>query len=184
MKKNISVLLYVLTAMLLLASCEKDDYTSIYQGGNVGLNKDDPAETVIINIMNTGTEYPIGDVTLSMRDNNFYGDGDYYRSVTLNTVGAVSGLSDITSIPSGMEWAEEVAAIHGYGYVVKITETGYYGGSSSTEYIRFYVADWITSATSSPMETTNTNTTGQNTQTSSGGIIGAVIKYQLNWTPQ
>lgn len=192
MKKNISVLLYALVAMLLLASCEKDDYSSIYQGGNVGLTKDDPAETVIINIMNTGTQYPLGDnATLSMRDNNFYGESDGYNSsLSLNTIGAVSGLNGITSIPNGMEWAKEVAVIPGYGYVIKITtrsytygEYGENGVTYSDKYIRFYVADWITSSASSPAETTNT--TGQNTtQTSGGGIIGAVIKYQLNWTPQ
>lgn len=171
---------------LLFTNCTKDD--DYYYSGNVGLDKDDPVETVIINIMNTGTEYPIGaDVTLSMKDNNFYGKstsyGYYgYANVTLNTIGAVKGLGDITSVPTGMEWAEEVAAIPGYGYALKVTENSY-GGAATNKYIRFYVVDWITSSASTSVDPTST--TGQNaTQTSSGGIIGVVIKYQLNWTPQ
>ena len=89
--------------------------------------------------------------------NNFIvgADVDYGIGRIVN-VGKVKGIADIKKIPE-TGWWDELAVVPGEGYIYK----GEY--SSLTKYARIYVVDYITST--------------------SGGIIGATIKYQPNWNP-
>lgn len=81
-----------------------------------------------------------------------------YNLGGITSVGQVSGLSSITSIPA-TGWNQTLAATVGTGYIVKASgATKYYRFES---YARIYVSQWI--------------------QNGSGDIVGAVIQYQPNW---
>lgn len=75
--------------------------------------------------------------------------------VGITSVGQVSGLSKIKSIPQS-NWATSIAAIPGNGYIVKLKARG------KTHYARVYVEDWLLSATNN-------------------GILGVTIRYEDNW---
>ena len=113
---------------------------------------------------------PTGTVLLSMRDQNnggteldeiiivnenFNGEYGYTSFVDL---GPVNGLGNVTTIPKE-GWASQVKVVPGHGYVAYTH--GYvrkYYGPSDPQCYRIYVVDYIYST--------------------SGGIIGADIKYQ------
>ena len=146
MKKHLwSMAMFVLVAMLSvsLSSCGDDD-------GNEPtdvISNQDPEGTIVLN-MNNGYKdnwYNIGlwsDIHIDDA-NNFKG----YNSVEFVSVGKVSGLSKITTIPSS-GWSASAAVVPGTGYVARYNNT----------YARIYVIDYIVDTT--------------------GGIIGATIKYQ------
>lgn len=109
---------------------------------------------------------PIGNITLSMRDDNngrtyldyiyiknenFKGeawwDGRTSQSTYFASLGAVKGLGNVAHIPT-TGWATQVAVVLGSGYVAY----------SQDKYYRIYVKDYVIST--------------------SGGIIGAEVKYQ------
>ena len=77
----------------------------------------------------------------------------YHGYISVADVGKVKGLSSIKKIPSS-GWGRDVSVDPGHGYVVK----------SNNEYMRIYVESWIKGA-------------------SSGGIIGANVKYKYPWNP-
>ena len=100
---------------------------------------------------------PEGTITLSMRDYNngctyildrIYIKNENFKGANIASVGSVNGLGNVSSVPK-TGWAEEVAVIPGNGYVARI---------NSLVFVRIYVIDFITST--------------------SGGIIGADVKYQ------
>lgn len=78
----------------------------------------------------------------------------YHGYISVADVGQVKGLASVTKIPQS-GWGRDVAVNIGHGYVVK---------SDNNEYMRIYVISWIKGA-------------------SSGGIIGAEVKYQCPWIP-
>ncbi len=101
---------------------------------------------------------PEGTITLSMRnadsgktylDNQFYIDNENFTGGYFVSLGEVKGLGNVSTIPL-KGWSSQVAVIPGNGYVA-------YNPSNSTFY-RIYVVQEIVSTT--------------------GGIIGAEIKYQ------
>ena len=107
--------------------------------------------------------------------NNFYaegfiGEGDYMMISdipfwSIVSVGNVTGLGKIKTIPQ-TGWATEVAVHPGNGYVVRCQGNGenyhdYGHYSHFCRYARVYVEDWI--------------------ESTSGGVIGAVIHYEDNW---
>lgn len=112
---------------------------------------------------NTSVSDPAGTIQLSMRKEGEGGtwlgcvrigkDDNFelsYYNDRIASLGAMKGLGNVATIPfSG--WASKVAVVPGNGYVV-------YDGSRD-DYYRIYVTEYITGATS-------------------GGIIGADVKYQ------
>lgn len=102
---------------------------------------------------------PTGTVTLSMRNNDgtsldglYIGDDDNFHGHLwmIANYGKVKGLGNVSTIPAA-GWADKVSVQPGCGYVA-------YNGYTD-EYIRIYVVDYMEGATT-------------------GGIIGAEIKYQ------
>lgn len=74
-------------------------------------------------------------------------------------VGQVTGLGDVTEKPSS-GWSNTVAVEVGHGYVVRFKKSGYYSTANLPYvYARVYVVENLISSTS-------------------GGVIGAKIKYQ------
>ncbi len=79
-------------------------------------------------------------------------------------VGELKGLAYVKSIPA-VGWGYPAAMQKGHGYVVRYKRSSAYNLSNAEyRYARFYVEDWMTSATS-------------------GGVIGARLKYENNWKP-
>lgn len=72
---------------------------------------------------------------------------------TIASVGHVSGLSRVTNIPNS-GWSNQVHVKEGNGYVIR--------NEAEDHYARVYVADITIGA-------------------SSGGIIGATIRYEPDW---
>lgn len=125
---------------------------------------------------------PVGTIIANLANNDWVsisGSGSSYREIKLNTsnnlqvsnldivsIGSVNGLSSINKVPEN-GWSSEVAAIPGYGYIMRWVTSSSYDESSKTYihtygYARLYVVDWMTSTT--------------------GGIMGCTVKYQV-WTP-
>ena len=96
---------------------------------------------------------------LSINDaNNF----DAYEGEIV-CVGKVSGIGSIKKVPQS-GWSDKCAVQPGYGYVLRVK--GYRWNDNSREYsdyryVRIYVVDYM--------------------EGTSGGIIGATIKYQAPW---
>lgn len=139
-----------------ITSCGGDDSPvstppPVPNDGNVVSNQD-PEGTIVVNMNNgsSGNWISIGlDSQIHINAaNNFEGYNSY---VDFASVGEISGLNKITSIPTS-GWAKSAAVIPGTGYVVR------YRNSSSTTYARLYVVE----------HTVNT----------AGGIMGATVKYQ------
>ncbi|MDY6298342.1 MAG: DUF5036 family protein [Alloprevotella sp.] len=74
-------------------------------------------------------------------------------------VGKVSGIGSIKKVPQS-GWSEKCAVQPGYGYVLRSEGYSKYG-YSDYRYVRIYVVDYM--------------------EGTSGGIIGATIKYQAPW---
>ena len=95
--------------------------------------------------------------------NNFYVYGERC-DCDIVCIGNVNGLSRINSIPNS-GWASKVAVQPGKGYIIRSKNpTGNYGNSYYNQfckYARVYVVDWI--------------------EGTSGGILGATIRYQDDW---
>lgn len=123
----------------------------------------DPEGTIVINLENNDKDIRIDDewpymyVGMTPQNNiDTWGDGQ------IVSVGKVNGLSSIQRIPES-GWAERCAATPGSGYVIRQRQASPYGGyADEYKYCRVYLVDFITST--------------------SGGIMGATIKYQL-WNP-
>ena len=153
--------------LVFATGCGKDEDESKNNGNNLGNNSEkivsDPEGTITIAVRNydgkTWTSVrPDGcdnDAIGIGMDNNFFGySRDYWDFATF---GKVSGLGNVNKIPTS-GWANAVAVTLGTGYVAR------YQGGNKTTYVRIYVIDYILSATS-------------------GGVIGANIKYQSPFEP-
>ncbi len=152
-----SYLLSLMTTMMVamlsvgFVSCGDDDDIVSPDNGqpiNPSTPVSDPEGTIVVN-MNNGSKDNWIDIGIGSKihiddANNFVGD---YSSVEFASVGLISGLGNITTIPT-TGWAKTSAVVPGTGYVVK------YGST----YARLYVVEY----------TVNT----------SGGIMGATVKYQ------
>lgn len=101
---------------------------------------------------------------------NFY-DDDY--DIEFVSVGPVSGLSKVTTIPA-TGWSRKVAVVPGNGYVARVNHNYYYQvfdyeqnrwvykNENHTFYGRIYVVEYLTSG---------------------GAMAGATVKYQSSFTP-
>ena len=105
-----------------------------------------------------------GNVRIS-NDNNFF-VGSYSYGVNLLICDAgKKKLGSVRSVPSA-GWVRELAVIPGHTYVAKINTSNYYNLPDFVPveyYYKIYVVDWI--------------------ESSSGGIIGANVKY-CEWDPK
>ena len=182
--KKMNSLLTLLTIMMVamlsvcITSCGGDDNPvstpPVPNDGNEQtdvVSNQDPEGTVVVNMnngssgnyINIGLGDYYGDIHIDAA-NNFAG---YTTYVEFASVGEVSGLSKITSIPTS-GWATSAAVVPGTGYVARRTIQGqcYVGDSERSyrwyysfyKYVRLYVVE----------HTVNT----------AGGIMGATVKYQ------
>lgn len=168
------LIFFLMLLPLAIASCGGDDKDEPQTTAN------DPEGTILINLQNIftgdywhGYEGGIEDM------NNIYGccfgmnqlnnlqaastDEGYsnggVEEAEICSLGKVKNLSDIKSIPES-GWAYQSAAVPGYGYIYRLR----YLWSTKVTYARIYVVDYI--------------------KNTSGGIIGATVKYQQNWKPE
>ena len=179
MKKNILKLstFLLIVGFLFVVGCSKndDDGSSDKNKNNVS----DPEGTITSNIAE-GTEIILLKdisycaVSWAKPDNIWisYGDYDcYYCLISICSVGQVNGLGSINRIPtSGYtsrisgDGDQTLSCDVGYGYVIKIEEEVYYPYTYTIRtYARMYVIERIIST--------------------SGGIMGAKVKYQYPFEP-
>lgn len=163
-------------------SCKDDDDDKKGGEESATITENDPEGTIIANLNNNANHERWGyisngltifnlrgfiddfvdyDIDLGINNaNNFIIGADIDSSIgRIINVGKVKGLAGIKTIPE-TGWSEELAVIPRNGYILS-GEASY--GDYSKQYARIYVVDYITST--------------------SGGIIGATIKYQPNWNP-
>lgn len=153
-KQLIGVLLMAMAMGMGFVSCEKDD---VSVGIEVNLRNGNNGGGNV-NVLNSDF-LGGGSVYLSIdKSDNFR--LDYYGSVgeyAIVSVGYVSGLSRVNKIPQS-GWSSMVSVNEGCGYIIRAKAKG----SSEYHYARVYVTDILTGA-------------------SSGGVIGATIRYQPDW---
>lgn len=162
------MLLMALAMSMAFTSCEKDDgSTGIEMRMRNGNNGGDELRLLIVpelreNEIHINDGYTHLGITSS---NNFKVVGLYdWAESEIVCVGNVSGLSRINNIPNS-GWTQQAAVQPGQGYIIRRKKSSdemyefYY--SQFCTYARVYVEDWI--------------------EGTSGGIIGAVIRYQDDW---
>lgn len=145
-----------------------------------GLNEDGPDTAcancippvvypyVIISIgMNASLNFQYHTARAQIPNHNYanpYWDGLGAFGGEIAHVGEVKGLAYVNSIPT-VGWGYPAAMQKGHGYVMRYKHSSAYNLSSAEyHYARFYVDDWMTSATT-------------------GGVIGARLKYENEFTP-
>lgn len=146
------------SAALLFASCGKEN------GPETSIS--DPDGTIVANIRNEYQThlyiFPV--IPIQIDDiNNFTTPNGWLPGLEIISVGQVSGLGGIKTIPQS-GWSSSVAVVPSCGYVVA-TPWQEDGSINNDElcYARLYVEDYIVST--------------------SGGIIGAKVKYQSPFIP-
>lgn len=151
----------VLLTALSFVSCEKDG------SGDPKKPVPDPEGTVLVSMRNENNGG--GAIGLSIglfiqidKSDNFEVHSAYGRWVEIASVGEVSGLGNILSAPE-QGWSDKVAVMPGYGYVVRGGSGNYPTDDGVKSYVRLYVVEWVTGT--------------------SGGIIGARVKYQDQFVP-
>ena len=175
------VTFFVAAVGLNFSSCSDDDDL---EQTNITSNAD-PEGTIVVNMNNDGsavsiqmdkytytyrnwedkvvseTANPYVDLEID-KVNNFRVRRTYWGDVDIVSVGQVSGLGKVNSIPTA-GWSDKTAVIPKCGYIIrhqqKLGEN--YTPRKIVQYARVYVVDYIEGV--------------------SGGIIGAVIKYQGDW---
>jgi len=147
----------VILSLAFAVGCSEDD--------DNGSSVSDPEGTIMFTMTNSGVGY-INEgrygaaVTFVPRGWNaiellMLDNNNFYGWLcTIANVGKVKGLGAITKIPSS-GFVKQTSVEKGYGYVIFIKENGLYA--------RLYVTDWVLST--------------------SGGIIGAKVKYQYPFEP-
>lgn len=160
--------LFVAALSLGFTSCGDDDDND---GGKTGGSGSAPSGTITANIRNDGHDLSIYwedeegysvNTGLRINDaNNFYVT---YGDIVC--VGKVSGIGSIKKVPQS-GWSNTCAVQPGYGYVLRAKGYRWNNNSKRDEYsddyryVRVYVVDYM--------------------EGTSGGIIGATIKYQAPW---
>ena len=119
----------------------------------------DPEGTITLlvrNYSNGSTQIPVYNYSFGIDNgNNFYSMNNVFLFAS---VGAVSGLGNVTKIPDS-GWTTTLAVTPGNGYVAACWDRYPNNSVSRITFARIYVDSWTTAA-------------------GSGGIIGAEIKYQ------
>lgn len=160
--------LFVAALSLGFTSCGDDDDSD---GGKTGGSGSDPSGTITANILNDndGTDLFINwedeegysvYIGLSINDDNNFG----VAFGEIVCVGKVSGIGSIKKVPQS-GWSGKCAVQPGYGYVLRSRRYKFISGQGNEyddyRYVRIYVVDYM--------------------EGTSGGIIGATIKYQAPW---
>ena len=161
MKKHRLLMLMFASAAFII-SCEKD---AMMSGSNSQIIPD-PVGTIIANVSNNyqTEQYIFSAIPIQIDGaNNFTTPNGWLPGLAIASVGEVAGIGNITSIPQ-TGWSSSVAVIPSYGYVVATPwqENGNID-YDHLQYARIYVVDYIVGT--------------------SGGIIGATIKYQSPFIP-
>ena len=146
-------------------SCGNDDDDNPNHNGST-ITENDPEGTIMINLVNDDKdvqidgEWPYLYVGMTPQNNI---DTWYYNGQIVS-VGKVKGLSAITKIPDS-GWAERCAATAGCGYIIRQSKASANNSRviDGYKYCRVYLVDFVTNT--------------------SGGIMGATIKYQM-WNPE
>ncbi len=118
-----------------------------------------PYVVISINIDNISSLNTHFDITICPNASDIHGENFYSTGGEAADIGKVSGLGNVTIKPNS-GYRRACAYQKGHGYVVRFKKS-YNQADNTLDYFygRFYVVDWLISATS-------------------GGIIGATIKYQ------
>ncbi len=141
-KKYWMMLAIALTG-LCTVSCGGSDDDDENSGENT-ITEIDPEGTILVSLEGDARFTLSGtNITIARDGLNFY-----FPYAEVSSVGEVKGLSYITTIPSS-GWTDQVAAIPGYGYVVR----------SGNLYVRIYMIDYV--------------------KDTKGSIDGFFIKYQV-----
>lgn len=129
-------------------------------------NEDVSDGVVTVKLRNDGGGFPLcGTYVRMSSSNNFYlysYDHRYQYEGEFVDMGT-KRISQIKNIPT-QGWAESVAILPGHGYIFRARPQSAYYGYNEYQYGRIYVVGYTESA-------------------SSGGIIGAEIKYKESSTP-
>ncbi|MBQ8467242.1 MAG: DUF5036 family protein [Prevotella sp.] len=144
-------------------SCGDDDDNNSNEST---ITENDPEGTIIMNLVNNDDdivideEWPYMHVGMTPQNNI----DTWYYNAQIVSLGKVKGLSAIMKIPES-GWAERCAATPGFGYIIRQSKVSAYDArrTDGYKYCRVYLVDFIKST--------------------SGGIMGATIKYQL-WNPE
>lgn len=169
MKKKhlLGLLLMAMAVGVGFVSCERDDGS---EGIEFRMRNSDNGND-IISLLQVDTSYYIGETfvhekyrtTLYLTSSNNFKVIESWEIVSIfydtydghiACIGNVNSLSKIKTIPNS-GWTSEVAVHPGQGYVIQNKHGDF------CRYARLYVEDWI--------------------ESTDGGIIGAVIRYQDNW---
>lgn len=137
---------------------EDDEPTSGKNNTEEQLNPEgDPEGTVTVNIGNDGNNIMLTENTgiKIQQDNNFI-IYNTHRMADIVSMGKAYGLLDVDIVPNA-GWSKVVAVLPNYGYLIREYNYGHF------TYIRLYVEDYIIDTT--------------------GGIIGACVKYQYPFYP-
>lgn len=146
----------------MFTSCEKDD-------GSEGIqmrmrNRDNGNDRIYLLSVDDTINYSGNWVCLGISSsNNFYVVEEHtynasYSYCDIACVGGVSSLGKINNIPNS-GWTDEIAVQPGQGYIIRHWDSK--KKSRYFKYARVYVEEWI--------------------EGTSGGILGAVIRYEDNW---
>jgi len=141
--------------MFFVTGCSKDN------PDNPSNSVPDPEGTITILMSNSGARY---NTLGGIETGELVGFGNPYFAIsvsnnfvchacTIANVGKVSGLGSIVKIPSS-GFASQIAVEPGCGYVINIQDE---------TYVRLYVVKWETDT--------------------SGGVMGATVKYQYPFVP-
>ena len=153
MKKTrlLTVLFMAMAIGMGCTSCEKEDDNTGIEVNLRNANNGGGMVTVLSWEFLGGTW--VGTELEIDKSDNFY---VYQNDAAIVSVGQVSGLSKVTNIPSS-GWSPQSRVKEGNGYVIRgKAKDGTY------RYARVYVIDLMTGA-------------------SSGGVIGATIRYEPDW---
>jgi hypothetical protein len=169
MRKSVLFLMktVLVLGLVFATGCGKDDDEGKDDGGSSGNNTEktipDPAGTITRNLSNSGIRLNSYNSEERGTAIEFSDDVTWVAMTTSNefrcqycsiaSVGKVAGLGNITRIPTSGFVGRNSVEL-GYGYVVAC-EDG--------TYARLYVVEW--------------------TKSTSGGIIGAKVKYQYPFVP-
>ncbi len=160
---SLLIILFASIFSVTLVSCGNDDDDNPNESA---ITENDPEGTILMNLVNNDDdicideEWPYMYVGMTPQNNI----DTWYSNAQIVSVGKVNGLSAIKKIPAS-GWAERCAATPGSGYVIRQRKASANDGRQTDgyKYCRVYLVDFITST--------------------SGGIMGATIKYQL-WNPE
>lgn len=156
----------VAASFFAFASCTDDENGG---SGSGGFSANDPEGTVIVNMLFEETTLVLIDfgphqgeaarVKLDNAANFCRYSGNPVEIVNVGNVAGIGAITENDIERSG--YSTKCVAMLGHGYIFRVPPYDSSPNYTYLGYVRLYVDNWI--------------------KNSSGGIIGAVIKYQDNW---